>query len=105
MALSDLTADCLDLAYDTAFGASAATHTAAADGTETACSVALDEGDAAEQRGADDLGAVARLRVRASEVAAVAAGDTFTVGSAVHEVMWARLEVDGLEWICDVSER
>lgn len=105
MALSDLISDCLALAYDTDYGAEAATHEAAETGTETVCTVVRDESEGDEYRGGDRYGTPARMRVRVSEVATVATTDTFTIGSDVYEVLWARKSIDAAEWICECSLR
>jgi hypothetical protein len=104
MALSDLIAGCLDLAYDADYGAASAVHETA-EGVETTCTAVVESSEVDEYRGADDLGATARIRLRASEVATVAAGDTVTIGTLVYEVLWARLSSDGGEWVSDCALR
>lgn len=108
MALSDLIADCLALAYDSGLGAAAAVHSTA-DGdetqTDTPCTVVVDTSAAEEYRGADEYGATAEVRVRASEVATVAVGEYFTVGDDVWEISHAKKSIDATEWVCECSKR
>lgn len=62
-------------------------------------------GLAEESDGADELGQVGRLRIRVSDVATVATGDTWNDGSDTWEVLWAKLAPSNLEWICEISKR
>ena len=108
MALSDLIADCLSLAYGTDLGGVAAVHSTADSDetqTDTSCPVVIDTSEAEEYRGADEYGATAEVRVRVSEVATVSVGQYFTVGSDVWEIMHARKSTDETEWTCECAQR
>lgn len=107
---ADAAGDIFELFYDggesDAVSAVHASADSAEERAETGCTVVFDYSEAAEARGADALGATAVIRVRVSEVAAVAAGEHFTTAAgAVWEVLDARLSSDGREWVCECSKR
>lgn len=66
-------------------------------------SVLISYGAGDEADGADDLDAVARIRVRVSDVATMEHGAQFFIGTELWQVTGARKSADGLEWIVEAS--
>ena len=104
MAFATVMAADLAAMYTTAEVATSAVHTAQS-GDTTTLAVLLDAGDLDEGQGADALGATAKIHVRVVDVATIEVGDTIAIGSDTWEVLWARLSVDGLEWMCNAAKR
>jgi hypothetical protein len=97
----------VDLAvfYDTDEWATAMTYTPPGGDAVAVTGVIFYGAGPDDHMGADALGSSAKIRVRVSEVATMEVDATFTVGSDVFEVLYAKLSTLGLEWVCEVAKQ